>query len=248
MKTSPAVLVLGAAAASAAWTPSHTHRRRADQCGQYDTINVGNFKLYNNMWGKDSGSGHQCVGLDSSANDSSGRVSWHTSWSWSGGDGQVKSYPNFEARPANKKVSELSNIQTTWSWSYKGDNLVSDVAYDIFTSPTAGGEAAYEIMIWTAALGGAGPISSTGSPADTPTIGDNSWQLYKGQNGATTVFSFVAPEAINDYSGNLADFFTYLTEKQDFPADQYFVSIGAGTEPFTGQNAVFTTTSYSISF
>ncbi|KAB8237082.1 hypothetical protein ETB97_004869 [Aspergillus alliaceus] len=247
MKTSSAVFALCVAAASAAWTPSH-HHKRAENCGQYDMIHVGNFKLYNNMWGKDSGSGNQCVGLDSSVNSSNSGVAWHTSWSWSGGDGQVKSYPNVEAQPDKKKVSELSNIQTTWKWSYKGDNLVGDVSYDIFTSPTAGGDATYEIMIWTAAIGGAGPISTTGSPIDTPTVGGKSWKLYKGTNAATTVFSFVAPKAIQDYSGNLAEFFTYLTEKQGFPADQYYLSIGAGTEPFTGQNAVFTTASYTITF
>ncbi|RAQ51160.1 endoglucanase-1 precursor [Aspergillus flavus] len=250
MKTSPAALALFAAAAAAAYTPSHQHQaaKRADSCGQYDTINVGNFKLYNNMWGKDQGTGSQCVGLDSSVNDSSSGVAWHATWSWSGGDGQVKSYPNVEARPETKKVSDLTNIQSTWKWSYTGDNLVGDVAYDIFTSSTAGGNAEYEIMIWTAALGGAGPISTTGSPIDTPTIGGKTWKLYQGTNAATTVFSFVAPSEIQDYSGNLAEFFTYLAEKQSFPASQYYLSIGAGTEPFTGQNAVFTTSSYTITF
>ncbi|KAE8143636.1 concanavalin A-like lectin/glucanase domain-containing protein [Aspergillus pseudotamarii] len=250
MKTSTAVLALFAATATAAWTPSHQHKdaKRADSCGQYDTINVGNFKLYNNMWGKDNGSGNQCVGLDSSTKDSSSGVAWHATWSWSGGQGQVKSYPNLEARPENKKVSDLTNIQSTWKWSYKGDNIVGDVAYDIFTSSSAGGKAEYEIMIWTAALGGAGPISSTGSPIDNPTVGGKTWKLYKGTNAATTVFSFVAPTEIQDFSGNLAEFFTYLTEKQSFPASQYYLSIGAGTEPFTGQNAVFTTSSYTVTF
>ncbi|KAE8381984.1 concanavalin A-like lectin/glucanase domain-containing protein [Aspergillus bertholletiae] len=248
MKASPVVLALWASAASAAWTPSHQHNsaKRADSCGQYDTINVGSFKLYNNMWGKDSGSGSQCVALDS-GDGSSSPAAWHATWSWSGGDGKVKSYPNFEARPENKKVSDLPNIQSTWKWSYKGDNIVGDVAYDIFTSSSAGGNAEYEIMIWTAALGGAGPISASGSPIDNPTVGGKTWKLFKGTNAATTVFSFVAPSEIQDYSGNLAEFFTYLTEKQSFPASQYYLSIGAGTEPFTGQNAVFTTSAYTIS-
>ncbi|KAF7592148.1 hypothetical protein BBP40_000635 [Aspergillus hancockii] len=92
MKASPTVLALWAAVASAAGIPFH---KRADSCGQWDTTQVGNFKLYNNMWGKDSGSGSQCVGLGSG---SSGSIAWHSTWSWSGGDGKVKSYLNVEAR------------------------------------------------------------------------------------------------------------------------------------------------------
>lgn len=54
-------------------------------------------------------------------------------------------------------------MQSTWSWSYTGSNLVADVSYDLFTSSSAGGSNEYEIMIWLAALGGAGPISSMNS-------------------------------------------------------------------------------------
>ena len=39
-------------------------------------------------------------------------------------------------------------------------------------------------MIWLTSLGGAGPISSTGSPITTVTISGVSWKLYKGMNGA----------------------------------------------------------------
>jgi xyloglucan-specific endo-beta-1,4-glucanase len=51
-------------------------------------------------------------------------------------------------------------MQSSWSWSYTGSDLVADVSYDMFTSSSAGGSNEYEIMIWLAALGGAGPISS----------------------------------------------------------------------------------------
>ena len=100
-------------------------------------------------------------------------------------------------------------------------------------------------MIWLAALGGAGPISSTGSPIATPTIGGTTFKLYKGPNGSTTVFSFVAETEQTNYSGNLMNFFDYLTANQGVSTSQYLQSIGAGTEPFTGSNAVLTVTGYS---
>lgn len=101
-------------------------------------------------------------------------------------------------------------------------------------------------MIWLAALGGAGPISSTGSPVATVTIDGVSWKLYKGPNGSTTVFSFVASSQVTSFSGNIKDFLTYLVSSQGLPSSQILQNIGAGTEPFTGSNAVFKTTAYSL--
>lgn len=104
----------------------------------------------------------------------------------------------------------------------------------MFTSSSATGSNEYEIMIWLAALGGAGPISSTGSPVATPTIDGVTWKLFSGPNGATTVYSFVAESETSNFSGDLLNFYKYLESSQGFPSSQYLLSIGAGTEPFTG--------------
>jgi xyloglucan-specific endo-beta-1,4-glucanase len=102
-------------------------------------------------------------------------------------------------------------------------------------------------MIWLGALGGAGPISATGSPIATPTIGGTSFSLYYGLNGSTKVYSFVASsKSVTNYSGDLKAFFTYLSSSQGVPTNYYLISIGAGTEPFTGSNAKLTNT-YSLS-
>jgi xyloglucan-specific endo-beta-1,4-glucanase len=101
-------------------------------------------------------------------------------------------------------------------------------------------------MIWLDALGGAGPISSTGSTVATPTIGGVAWDLYSGPNGDTTVYSFVAQSAQESFSGDLLNFFSYLESNEGFSSSQYLTSIGAGTEPFTGTNAVLTTSAYSL--
>jgi xyloglucan-specific endo-beta-1,4-glucanase len=129
--------------------------------------------------------------------------------------------------------------------SYTGSNIVADVSYDMFTSSTASGANEYEIMVWLAALGGAGPISSAGSTVATPTIGGVSFKLYSGLNGDTTVYSFVATSQTASFSGDLKDFYTYLESSFNFPTSQYLLSIGAGSEPFTGSGAVFKTSAYS---
>jgi xyloglucan-specific endo-beta-1,4-glucanase len=89
-------------------------------------------------------------------------------------------------------------------------------------------------MIWLAAIGGAGPISSTGSAVATVTIDSVSFKLYSGYNGSTRVFSFVASSEATSFSGDILTFLKYLETNQGFPSSQYLTSIGAGTEPFTG--------------
>lgn len=131
--------------------------------------------------------------------------------------------------------------------SYDGSDFVADVSYDLWLAPTSGGTNAYEIMVWLGAYGGAGPISSTGSAVATPTIGGHSFELYSGPNGDTTVYSFVATEAVTSFSGDMMDFFGYLVDNEGVSDANYITSLQAGTEPFTGSDCVFSTTAYSIS-
>ena len=124
--------------------------------------------------------------------------------------------------------------------------MVANVAYDLFTSSTAEGDNEFEIMIWLSAIGGAGPISSTGSTIATPTVAGATWDLYEGENGQMHVYSFVAPQARESFDADIAEFVTYLTTEQSLPADQFLLSAGAGTEPFVGTGAKFVTTDYSL--
>lgn len=125
---------------------------------------------------------------------------------------------------------------------------MADVAYDMFLGSTADASSdEYEIMVWLAALGGAGPISSTGSTIATPTINGVTWDLYTGPNGDTTVYSFVAQSTTEDFSGDLNDFFTYLVDNEGVSDSLYLTTLEAGTEPFTGSNAELKVSEYSVS-
>ena len=143
-------------------------------------------------------------------------------------------------------LSDLTSLVSAWKYTYTGTSLVADVAYDMFLSSTSSGTAEYEVMIWLAALGGAFPISSTGGTIATPTIAGHSWKLYYGLNGNIKVYSFVASSHIKSFSGDLMAFYKYLESSQGLSTSHYLQSIGAGTEPFTGSNAVFTVSAYSI--
>lgn len=101
-------------------------------------------------------------------------------------------------------------------------------------------------MIWLAAIGGAGPISSTSSAIASVTVAGHEWNLWYGLNGSMKVYSFVAASEVNSFDGDLLEFYTYLVSSQGFSDAQYITSIGAGTEPFVGTDAVMATSGYSV--
>ncbi|KAM3066056.1 hypothetical protein ACMFMG_010605 [Clarireedia jacksonii] len=244
--TQIALPLLFSGAAIAAPAVSKTVKARSTQvCGQWDSVVTGSYTIYQDLWGKDSAnSGSQCSTVNSLSGET---VSWSTSWSWTGGSSDVKSYANVALTKTGVQISHISAIPGIWKWSYTGSNIVADVSWDLFTASTSGGANEFEIMIWLAAIGGAGPISSTGSPVATATIAGSSFKLYSGPNGATTVYSFVAVNEVTSFDGDLMDFFTYLIDNQGFSRSQYLNTLEAGTEPFTGSNAVFSVSAYSVS-
>jgi xyloglucan-specific endo-beta-1,4-glucanase len=135
-----------------------------------------------------------------------------------------------------------TNIYT----SYSGDSIVADVSYDAFISSSDSTSAAhnYEVMIWLAALGGAEPIGY-GTPVASPTIDGITWNLYEGPN-TWTVFSFVATSEVTDFSGDVMNFFNYLIDNFGVPSDYYLQVIQAGTEAFTGSDAWFTVSPFTL--
>ncbi|KAF3393924.1 putative xyloglucan-specific endo-beta-1,4-glucanase A [Penicillium rolfsii] len=228
---------------TAATIPTKSLTRRADFCDQWGSTTTGSYIVYNNLWGQSyDTSGTQCTGVDSLSGST---IAWHTSYSWSGASTQVKSFANVALKFTAKTLSSISSIKSSWKWSYSTTNIVADVAYDMFLSSSASGSNEYEIMVWLAALGGAGPISSTGSAIATTTINGVKWKLYKGPNGSMTVYSFVAESTVTSFSGDMLAFFTYLINNQGLSSSLYLIDVQAGTEPFTG-SAKLTTSSYSV--
>lgn len=77
--------------------------------------------------------------------------------------------------------------------------------------------------------GGIWPITSspTGDPIEQVTIGGRRWDLYFGYNGGMQVYSFLPSDGnpIHDFSGDVKEYFNYLTSRHSFPAhNQYMLS------------------------
>ena len=121
-----------------------------DLCGQYDYHESNGYYFNNNKWGADAGQGDQCTHVD---NVRDVGVAWHTEWSWSGGENNVKSYPYSGRKlPGSKSlVKDIGSLPTKAEWRYQGDNIRANVAYDLFTAAdpnhdTSSGD--YDLMIW----------------------------------------------------------------------------------------------------
>ncbi|KAF5353153.1 hypothetical protein D9758_008718 [Tetrapyrgos nigripes] len=169
----------------------------------------GRFILENNLWNQAAAtSGSQSSQVTTTNGNT---ITWHTTYNWVGGQGQVKSYANLDLRTGlGKPVSSISSIPVTWDWSYSGasSGLIADVSYDLWLSTVAnsGGASStstFEIMVWLSTRGGAGPA---GSQIGTANIGGVTWKLFQGTVATWTVFSFVAPSEITNFNADLLPF------------------------------------------
>jgi xyloglucan-specific endo-beta-1,4-glucanase len=89
----------------------HRHRRTTLNTtplqGQFDSVTVGQYSLLNNLWGEhDATSGYQSTQLISSSG-----ISWKTSWTWTGGPYNVKSFANIQLDVGlNQQLSAITSM------------------------------------------------------------------------------------------------------------------------------------------
>ncbi|KAK3305652.1 glycoside hydrolase family 12 protein [Chaetomium strumarium] len=238
-------LVSSLAAASPLQANSLEARQQATLCDQYGYWSGNGYEVNNNNWGRSAASsGSQCTYVDGS---SSNGIQWRTTWTWQGGENNVKSYANAGRQVTRgRKISSIGSMQTSVSWSYSNTNIRANVAYDVFTAADpnhVNSSGDYELMIWLARYGNVYPI---GSSVGTVNVAGRTWELWVGYNGSMKVFSFIAPSPVNSFSANVKDFFNYLQNNQGYPAnDQHLIVFQLGTEPFTGGPATLTVSQFS---
>ncbi|OLL23499.1 putative xyloglucan-specific endo-beta-1,4-glucanase A [Neolecta irregularis DAH-3] len=221
-------------------------------CDQQGRAYVGKYILYNNLWNANGYEGSQCLEAPSSQ---ANPTSWSSNWNWKfygdpEKDNQVKSFSNVYLQGLPKDISTIQSIPSTWSWSYSGNSVRADVAYDLFLGQHSDSRPDVEIMIWVGALGGVLPISNGDKAVNLDLEGIN-WSLYHGItdfNGFTTqVYSFVANSGqLRDFKGDINQFITHLKNEGYFSSKYYLHTLDAGTEAFSGENAIFDTSVYSV--
>jgi xyloglucan-specific endo-beta-1,4-glucanase len=230
-----------------------------NSCTSGANITLGEYWLNNNWWGASGFSGQSCIWQNCTMGD---LVGWGTSFNWSGGPGQVKTYASIifgwqwgwktnaggqrlvTSLPLQLNTSKAVNCgwNFTVTQSASTPTMVLDVSYDMFvhTISNAGtnDDPTDEIMIWLYRAGGAGPIGSkTGSPLTTS---GGTFDLYDGMNTKWKVHSYVRQTNSSTAVINMMDFFHDLASRGLVANSKYLSTIQAGTEVFTGQGQLQT--------
>ena len=132
-------------------TTTAAHAAETTFCGQYAEITTSNgYYIINNLWGESAAtSGSECTFYNGVAGSG---VSWGTTWTWEGGQYNVKSYPHSGLTFTPKTIANIGSMPSNFDWSYSGTSgIVADVSYDMFTSSSASASISsgdYEVMIW----------------------------------------------------------------------------------------------------
>ncbi|KAG2355907.1 glycoside hydrolase family 12 protein [Suillus spraguei] len=220
--------------------------------GKWDTVDGGQYSLLNNLWNEQNAtSGSQTSQFTSM---SSNTVAWTTTYTWTGGPGQVKSFADIQLNTGiNQQLSAISSMPTAWQWNLLPNGpVVCDVAYDLFTSYNPGGSHLHEVMIWLANVN-SGPLSyqynAAGQAVPIATnipLEGYTWDLYSGSNTVNQVYSFLPTSGnIESFSGDVYPFLSYLIDNGSISSSQYLTTAQGGTEALTGA-AQFNTYAYSL--
>jgi xyloglucan-specific endo-beta-1,4-glucanase len=111
------IAALAPALVAASAIPTKTIAERATEiCGQWDTVQTGTYTLYQDLWGIDAAtSGSQCSTFESLSGDT---IAWSTSWSWQGGNYNVKSFANVVVtQSTGYQVSAIKSIPSKWDYT-----------------------------------------------------------------------------------------------------------------------------------
>ncbi|MFJ2605891.1 hypothetical protein ACIQOU_13655 [Streptomyces sp. NPDC091279] len=141
-----------------------------NSCEQYGNTTLNGYILYNNIWGQ--GAGSQCSWANSGTN-------WGV-WANHPNTGGIKSYPNSK-KVVNKSITSLASLTSSYNVTVPASGAYN-ASYDIWDT-----DYDYEVMLWVNTRG----VSPLGTSQGTLTLGGSTWTVYKGNNTANDVFSFV---------------------------------------------------------
>lgn len=161
-----------------------------NSCDQWGNTSLNGYTLYNNIWG--SGAGSQCIWANSG-------TSWGV-WANHPNTGGIKSYPNSK-KVINKTIASLGSLTSNYNVTVPSSGAYN-TSYDIWDT-----DYDYEIMLWVNYNGAVGPL---GTSQGNVTLGGHTWSVYKGNNGANEVFSFLRTSDSSSGSVNIKPILTWI--------------------------------------
>ena len=234
-------------------TSASTPAGAAQDCTPGAAITAGKYWISNNQWGKDGGSGSQCVWQTSRRGDN---LAWGPDWRWTGASDQVKTFAStvlgwhwgtkIAGTGLPVRLSDHKAVTTTWNFTVTQQTANTlDVSYDLWLHNIGNADwnnqPTDEVMVWLYRSGGAGPV---GTKQATVTIGGTTWDLYQGNIG-WNVFSFVRTSNTTSATLNLTDFTDNLVGRGVLQNTKYLSSVESGAEIFTGQGRL-DTSAYAV--
>ncbi|GIJ43572.1 hypothetical protein Val02_04580 [Virgisporangium aliadipatigenens] len=204
--------------------------------GQWDTWQSNGYTLYNNIWG--SGAGSQTIWARSPTNW--GVIANHPMTSG------VKSYPHTVRGSLNRTVSSIGTLTSSFNVTVPGSGNYA-TTYDIWANNWA-----YEVMLWMNWNGAVGPIADAydqngAVPAfRNLSLGGHTWNVYRGNNGANAVYSFLRTSNTNSGTVDVKAILTWL-RTQGWWADVTVGEVQFGFEiSGTNGSAAFTDNSFAM--
>jgi len=216
------VLGFAVAAWAATWSSSD----------QWATYQLGNYTIYNNIWG--SGAGSQTLYVNTS---SSSAPNWWVTANHPN-TGGIKSYPNAKyAVNLPRALSGISSVPSSWSVSRPNTGAYNS-AYDVWLNGYS-----WEIMIWINWYGAVGPLGS--QQASNQSIAGATWNVYRGNNGSNEVVSFLRTSNTNSVSNmDVKAFLNWIVNRGWFSSSTTLTEVQAGFE-LTSGSGTWTTNSFS---
>ncbi|RPK40167.1 Endoglucanase S precursor [Streptomyces sp. ADI92-24] len=215
-----ALIGFAAAPAQAAiWSSS-------DQWGNYTTTD--GYTLYNNIWG--SGAGSQSIWANSSSN-------WGVSANHPN-TGGIKSYPNAK-KVVGKSITALSSLTSNYNVTVPSSGAYN-TSYDIWDT-----DYDYELMLWVNYNGAVGPL---GTSQGTVTLGGHSWTVYKGDNGANQVLSFLRTSDSASGSVDILPILKWIKDTKGWWGNETIGDVQFGYEITSSPGGLnFTTNGFGVS-
>ena len=179
-------------------------------CAQYGSTTLNGYTLYNNIWG--SGAGAQCVWANSGTN-------WGV-WADHPDTGGIKSYPNSK-KVINKPITSIGSLTSRYSVTVPSSGAYN-TSYDIWDT-----DYDYEIMLWVNHNGAVGPL---GTSQGTVSLGGHTWNVYKGDNGANEVFSFLRTSDSNSGTVDILPVLKWIKDTKGWMGNETIGDVQFGFE------------------
>ncbi|MGW2342085.1 GH12 family glycosyl hydrolase domain-containing protein [Streptomyces sp. NPDC001661] len=206
-------------ARAAVWSSS-------EQWGNYTTPD--GYILYNNIWG--SGAGSQTIWANSSSN-------WGV-WANHPNTGGIKSYPNAK-KIVNRRLGSLTSLTSSYNVSVPNSGAYN-TSYDIWDSAYD-----HEVMLWMNHNGAVGPL---GTSQGALTLGGHTWNVYKGNNGANEVYSFLRTSDSTSGTVNILPILKWIRDTKGWWGDVTIGDVQFGYEITSSSGGLnFTTNSFKVS-